>query len=85
MLGDLLTVAKEIRDLMRQKADQENSEWQCHLSPSLAYILADEEIAQGHHEAKHQSSDLSPEADATTQEPFITNTTNEETADKSEL
>lgn len=81
MLGDLLTVAKEIRDLMRQNAVQERSERPS--PPTHAYILSDTDATNAPLEAPHQSDDPPEVSDATTREPLGTDAASLDTKNES--
>lgn len=68
----LLGATEEIRDLLRQKANQENSMWPFHQLMRTSFLTL--ETAQKRDEASHQSDDAPLEADATTQESVISET-----------
>lgn len=70
----LLGATEEIRDLLRQKANQENSMWSFHQLMRRSFLTLD--TAQKSDEASHQSDDAPPEADATTQKSIINKTEN---------
>lgn len=69
-LGELLVVAKEIRDLLRRKTDQENSKRYFHTTQmNMWQLISNTETAEELNTDSHRSEDSLAAADTTTQNP----------------